>query len=844
MIRIKGSLIFRLWLPFAVMVLLFSTAAAIYYSDTQRKAIIAKYEQALEKTGMTVALGVELSLNTENFNGLTRTFNFVRDEKYYDYIIIDAVDSSTENDEILSVFPDSLKVTASLKDKQKYLFKEVPFTSKSVNGFVRVGIKSEKIENEIESLNRPVYWALLVTLLVMVAIIFYIVKIVTKPVLLLANTISKSDVTDQEITYIKNTAHGELKLLTERFQLMKANLKQEEDNNKRILNNLDTLVKERTNEMEQAKLRLIKAQETAQFCTFEYSSLTDIIHFSDPATAIFRLPDRILLDEFLKYFEPAKAVSIDSYFKDGPTSMLLDEIFAITPGSMAKVDWVHIICRKIVRNEYDYYVSGTIQNITDQKLAKDEIQRLSLVAELTSNSVLITDANKTIIWANASFLKLTGYSIDEIIGKSPRMFQYEGTDPATIKKINEKLAAHEIVLNVEIQNRGKYGNEYWLELNIVPIITDGVITGYIGVEVDITNRKKMEDELISLNRELETKVLDNTRKYLDLTQAYSEQEKLAAVGEVTAGIAHDLNTPISTILIGAETSHELINEILGQNIFEFNTDEIVTAFKLATTVTLEVFLSGSRLEVEKMNVLKYLTEQAALAYNEAEGLAGQLVRCRIINPVQIQQLLNQPKLPAILSLTEKIQTVIRLSATIKNSALKSASVVKNIREYIVMNDNPDKRPVSLYHSISSSLNIFTYSIGQRIRIETDIADDIFVAGNEIKLFQLWSNLIKNAIEALSNIHDPVLKIYAFAEADFVKICFENNGPAIPEQVLNSIFSRFFSTKASVNGTGLGLTIVQNVIKEHEGQISVKSDRDATVFTVILKKQNTDNDRLA
>jgi hypothetical protein len=58
MVRIIGSLVFRLWLPFVVMVMLFSSAAAIYYTSKQRTVIIEKYEEALEKTGMTVALGL------------------------------------------------------------------------------------------------------------------------------------------------------------------------------------------------------------------------------------------------------------------------------------------------------------------------------------------------------------------------------------------------------------------------------------------------------------------------------------------------------------------------------------------------------------------------------------------------------------------------------------------------------------------------------------------------------------------------------------------------------------------------------------------------------------------
>lgn len=837
MVRIKGSLVFRLWLPFVVMVLLFSSAAGIYYTSKQRSVIIEKYEEALEKTGMTVALGVELSLNTEDFEGLARTFNFVRSEKAYDYIIINGTDSLSRQEEIISVYPDTLTVTPALADQQLYIFKDIPFTSKSVNGFVRVGIRAEKTEQELEQLNRPVYGALILTLLVMVAIIFYIVKIVTKPILSLANTISKSEVTDEEINSIWKSTYGEIRLLTEQFQLMMVNLRKEEENNNRILKNLDELVHQRTLALEQAKGRLTKAQETARLCSFEYDCNRELFTFSEPVSALFDFPVVLPLETFLKLVDKEKATIIHSYLKNAPMGAFLDEVLKIKAESQTREVWVHIICTKGAGEEKDVTVNGTIQNITGQKQAEAEILRLSLVAELTSNSVLITDAAKKIVWANASFLKLTGYSMQELMGKSPRIFQFNKTNPATINYIHEQLSAHEVVRNVEIQNRGKYGNEYWLELNIVPIIADGVITGYIGVEIDITDRKKMEEELISLNRGLEIKVLENTQKYLELTRTYNEQEKLAAVGEVTAGIAHDLNTPISTILIGSESLQDLINEILGQNVFELNTDEIVTAYKLATSVTLEIFLSGTRFEIEKKNVVDYLQLQPSVTMDEAYSLAEQLVRCRIHTPSQIQSLLHEPNLKKILLLTEKIQTVLRLSNTIRNSAVKSATVVQNVREHIRMTDHLEKRPVNLYQSISSALNIFTYSIGQKMRIETDISTAIFIMGSEIKLFQLWSNLIKNALEAMSSVQKPVLKIKALMDSDNVLICFENNGPSIPEPSLHTIFSRFYSTKTSMNGTGLGLTIVQNVIKEHDGRISVTSDAEATIFTVTFKLYN-------
>lgn len=79
--------------------------------------------------------------------------------------------------------------------------------------------------------------------------------------------------------------------------------------------------------------------------------------------------------------------------------------------------------------------------------------------------------------------------------------------------------------------------------------------------------------------------------------------------------------------------------------------------------------------------------------------------------------------------------------------------------------------------------------------------------------------------------DPVLKISTERHEKAVKISFENNGPAIPEESLKKIFSRLYSTKSSNRGSGIGLTVVQNVVKEFGGTIAIQSDAEKTIFII-------------
>ena len=122
--------------------------------------------------------------------------------------------------------------------------------------------------------------------------------------------------------------------------------------------------------------------------------------------------------------------------------------------------------------------------------------------------VLITDAEMgsehgpVTVFVNNAFEKLTGYSKDEIIGQSPRMLQGPSTDKAQLKRIHEALIKWEPV-RAEIINYTKSGEEFWIEMDIVPIAdSNGWYTHWVAIERNITTRKANELEMLRLNRAL------------------------------------------------------------------------------------------------------------------------------------------------------------------------------------------------------------------------------------------------------------------------------------------------------------------------------------------------------
>ena len=116
-------------------------------------------------------------------------------------------------------------------------------------------------------------------------------------------------------------------------------------------------------------------------------------------------------------------------------------------------------------------------------------QRLALVAERTTNAVVMTDVDRRITWANEGFTRITGYTLDEVLGKKPgAMLQYEKTNRETVEAMRTAIHAG-VPFRGEILNKGKDGREYWLDIDVQPLFdAAGAISGFVAVESDITEQ--------------------------------------------------------------------------------------------------------------------------------------------------------------------------------------------------------------------------------------------------------------------------------------------------------------------------------------------------------------------
>jgi signal transduction histidine kinase len=170
--------------------------------------------------------------------------------------------------------------------------------------------------------------------------------------------------------------------------------------------------------------------------------------------------------------------------------------------------------------------------------------------------------------------------------------------------------------------------------------------------------------------------------------------------------------------------------------------------------------------------------------------------------------------------------------TIKKSSDKAVKVVQDVRAFIKGESSQNiKRRFNVRDNISTVLGVFNYELRQNVDLNFEVDPSIEMEGYDVKLFQLWSNLVKNAFEAMEEQEEKYIGIFSTVIGNKLKITFENNGPMIPHEVKENMFKKFYTTKAKKSGSGLGLSIVKNILIDHNASIEVYSDEQVTKFIV-------------
>jgi C4-dicarboxylate-specific signal transduction histidine kinase len=402
-----------------------------------------------------------------------------------------------------------------------------------------------------------------------------------------------------------------------------------------------------------------------------------------------------------------------------------------------------------------------------------------------------------------------------------------------IQFIQQTLSTQQ-TLNVE-HNLMIQGEEIWYEASISPISYERVI----WVARDITDRKQAEQELQQKNQQIEQAFHELKTTQSQLVRS----EKMAVLGRLVAGVAHEMNTPLAAI----QASNQNILSLLSQSMADL--PELLLALSprqqqdffsllnqaLATAPTLLSLSSREKRQLKKelLQKIEHRKSQSGVVFPQldAEMIAELLLETGMQEQVESIWPLLHPESERSLQMIYQLSGLRRSTSTIAIATEKATKVVLALRSYTHQNLRAEAVPINLVESLETALSLYQHQLKRQVQVERQYEDLPTILGFADELPQVWANLIDNALQAMN--YQGTLTLSTTFSSEQVAISIADTGPGIPPEHLAEIFDPLFTTKPMGEGTGLGLSIVKKIIDHHEGTITVECVPGHTVFTVTL-----------
>jgi len=477
-----------------------------------------------------------------------------------------------------------------------------------------------------------------------------------------------------------------------------------------------------------------------------------------------------------------------------------------------------LVDRAFFRKQLDYRatlaeLTEVLTTILDAREVVAQVTRVvSETMQLESVSVgLLSDGGAT-VWqrpADGQLARREGISIEPVataLALRPRAFTVD-TLVGRAGSADERLVLNEVFKGLDAQVvlpltfRGRVNGVLALgaKRSGQPFDSDAIDllrTLANQTAIAVQNARSYE-ALQELNRNLDATVRQQTRELrssnTQLTRAYDDlksaqaqlvqSEKMASLGQLVAGVAHELNNPASFIHGGLANLEEYLARIL----------------------------------------------RLLEAYEAAPISDAGLLR-------DIQNLRRELRLDYLLRETPEL-----LRVCFEGSA-RINRIVEDLRLF-ARADTADRRPTALREGIESSLRLLRNQLSRgRVRLELDFGTVADIRADAGQLNRVWMNLISNAIDAVEGRDDPWIRIATRqapgADGDAVVVEVADNGMGIPAEIRSRIFEPFFSTKPIGKGTGLGLSIAYGAVKSHGGVIEVEARADGgTRIAVVLPRDH-------
>jgi PAS domain S-box-containing protein len=494
------------------------------------------------------------------------------------------------------------------------------------------------------------------------------------------------------------------------------------------------------------------------------------------------------------------------------------------------------------------YYTGIIRDISERKQAE---QKFRSVTESAIDAIISADHSGVIVSWNRAAARILGHTEEEAVGQRLELIIPERFHEAHRKGMARFTATgegHVIGTTVELFARTKSGVEVPIELSLSTwTVRDERY--YTGIIRDIGERKRAEEALRASERALREKTQELKRKNEILEETLRQlhdaqnqliiQEKMASLGKLSAGMAHELNNPAAAAQRGAAQLHATFQRLQGiqlrlgeQKLEPWQLDRLVQLYRNAWERARQPLV---------LNAIARSDRETALGrWLETRGMeaSGELVAALVSlgygegEVAELAESFPGQQLSLVTEWLSSTYSIFSLVGEIGVGTSRIAEVVMALKTYTYM-DRAPIQSVDVREGIDNTLIILHNKLKKGVTVVRKYADDLpVVQAYAGELNQVWTNIIDNAIDAMAG--KGTLTIRAHSDGPLVVVEIEDDGPGIPAEIQSRVFDPFFTTKAPGAGTGLGLNISRNlVVQRHRGMISLTSQPGSTRFVVRL-----------